>query len=269
MANHEAYSEYYFSVDNLCKDMFLRKHMDSQGFVLLSVIADFNRIRQLTHDLELLRYACYHLRIVEYRCGADGLDRLRKREGWEQWVLGMDDRDPSARNPGPSDLQNASMPPPLDTHPQFACNSHAPVSPPTSSAAIPPNGSMYGFAPNSYQPHISPATMVPDEANFDVQTLQTPLSAAVPDFAPAEHTADTRGVPDSHLSGMEDAFSDEEVNKLVVVVRKQGSTPPDVPFRNPASRTFSNGSLDGAALAETKVSRQSQPVVNGTLPLNG
>ncbi|OCK78937.1 hypothetical protein K432DRAFT_279072, partial [Lepidopterella palustris CBS 459.81] len=44
--------EYYFSVDNLCKDMFLRKRMDSKGFVLLSVIAEFNRIKQLTPDIE-------------------------------------------------------------------------------------------------------------------------------------------------------------------------------------------------------------------------
>ena len=30
--------EYYFSIDNLCKDVYLRKHMDSQGFVFLSFI---------------------------------------------------------------------------------------------------------------------------------------------------------------------------------------------------------------------------------------
>ena len=31
--------EYYFSIENLCKDLFLRKHMDSEGFVNLPILA--------------------------------------------------------------------------------------------------------------------------------------------------------------------------------------------------------------------------------------
>jgi la-related protein 1 len=94
--------EYYFSVDNLCKDLFLRKHMDSQGFVLLNVIANFKRIKSLTEDIELLRHVCRQLKAVEYRPGEDGFDRLRKRDKWEQWVLSMEMRDPSAQHDGPA-----------------------------------------------------------------------------------------------------------------------------------------------------------------------
>ncbi|OJJ49626.1 hypothetical protein ASPZODRAFT_986463 [Penicilliopsis zonata CBS 506.65] len=93
--------EYYFSVDNLCKDLFLRRHMDSQGFVLLSFIASFKRVKSLTEDFELLRHVCRQLRTVEYLAGEDGADRLRPRERWEQWVLPVDQRDPSAQNQGP------------------------------------------------------------------------------------------------------------------------------------------------------------------------
>ncbi|GKZ88424.1 hypothetical protein AnigIFM59636_008283 [Aspergillus niger] len=99
--------EYYFSVDNLCKDLFLRKHMDSQGYVGLAFIASFKRVKSLTEDFELLRHVARQLRSVEYVQAEDGLDRLRPREKWEQWVLPMDQRDPSAQNDGPSPSSSA------------------------------------------------------------------------------------------------------------------------------------------------------------------
>ena len=37
--------EYYFSAQNLCHDMYLRSKMDAQGFVALSVLIHFNKIR--------------------------------------------------------------------------------------------------------------------------------------------------------------------------------------------------------------------------------
>ncbi|EZF26079.1 hypothetical protein H112_01720 [Trichophyton rubrum D6] len=114
--------EYYFSVDNLCKDLFLRRHMDSQGYVLLSVIASFKRIKSLTEDMELLRFVCRQLRNVEYRPGEDGVDRLRKREEWAQWVLSMDERDPSARNEGPSSATAQEY---IPQHQQAHMNGHA------------------------------------------------------------------------------------------------------------------------------------------------
>lgn len=93
--------EYYFSVDNLCKDLFLRRHMDSQGYVILTFIASFKRIKNLTEDFELLRHCCRNLRNVDYHFGDDGVDRLRPREKWEQWVLNLDQRDQSAQTAGP------------------------------------------------------------------------------------------------------------------------------------------------------------------------
>ncbi|CAI7890830.1 unnamed protein product, partial [Closterium sp. NIES-54] len=37
--------EYYFSIENLCRDLFLRSKMDSEGFIHVDVIAAFNRVR--------------------------------------------------------------------------------------------------------------------------------------------------------------------------------------------------------------------------------
>ena len=45
--------EYYFCQDNMIKDVHLRKHMDSQGFVLREFIAGFNRIKAQTSDKEV------------------------------------------------------------------------------------------------------------------------------------------------------------------------------------------------------------------------
>ncbi|KAI9761373.1 MAG: hypothetical protein M4579_001023 [Chaenotheca gracillima] len=103
--------EYYFSVDNLLKDMYLRKHMDSQGCVPLNFIARFNRVQQINGDIEMVRSACYHSSHIEIWFAPDGSgnDRVRKREGWEQWVLAMEERDASARNDGPVELQQPWM----------------------------------------------------------------------------------------------------------------------------------------------------------------
>lgn len=99
--------EYYFSVDNLCKDIFLRKHMDSQGWVPLSVIAGFKRVRDMTNDMETLRSIFANRqgpKSVEYKPGAeceDGQDRVRRRDTWQAFVLKIEDREESARNEGP------------------------------------------------------------------------------------------------------------------------------------------------------------------------
>eukprot|EP00300_Choanocystis_sp_HF-7_P005875 c14331_g1_i2.p1 GENE.c14331_g1_i2~~c14331_g1_i2.p1 ORF type:complete len:202 (+),score=18.45 c14331_g1_i2:68-673(+) len=49
--------EFYFSIENLCKDMFLRSHMDDQGWVHLSLLASFNRIKALSSNLQFIRDA--------------------------------------------------------------------------------------------------------------------------------------------------------------------------------------------------------------------
>ncbi|KAF2855982.1 hypothetical protein T440DRAFT_513081 [Plenodomus tracheiphilus IPT5] len=104
--------EYYFSLDNLLKDMYLRRHMDSQGFVSLEFIAGFNRIKNLSSDLELIKLVCQQSGDVEYRTSEHGQDRLRRRDGWAQWVLKMDERDESARNEGPKELHQPPVPRP-------------------------------------------------------------------------------------------------------------------------------------------------------------
>lgn len=124
--------EYYFSVDNLLKDMFLRRRMDSQGFVSLDFIAGFNRIKHLSTDLELIKLVCQQSNVVQYRTGEDGQDRLRRREGWEQWVLNMADRDAVAQNEGPKELRQPPVPRPSvfdQSNPQWPMSAVEPTGP--------------------------------------------------------------------------------------------------------------------------------------------
>lgn len=77
--------EYYFSVDNLCRDLFLRSQMDTEGYVPITLIAGFNRVRGLTSDMSLVRASLELSKILEVK--QDSGDLLRKKEGWETWVL--------------------------------------------------------------------------------------------------------------------------------------------------------------------------------------
>ncbi|KAJ5145453.1 Winged helix-turn-helix transcription repressor DNA-binding [Penicillium bovifimosum] len=117
--------EYYFSVDNMCKDMFLRKQMDSEGFVPLSVLASFKRVKLLTEDFELLRHVARQLRTVEFQTSEDGVDRLRPREKWQQWVLPVDQREPAAQHNGAAPAGKTDENTPTNSHRESAINGAA------------------------------------------------------------------------------------------------------------------------------------------------
>ncbi|XP_076626605.1 la related protein isoform X2 [Colletes latitarsis] len=46
--------EYYFSEENLLRDFFLRRKMDAQGFLPITLIASFHRVQILTTDVALV-----------------------------------------------------------------------------------------------------------------------------------------------------------------------------------------------------------------------
>ncbi|KAK7039130.1 La ribonucleoprotein domain member 1B, partial [Halocaridina rubra] len=50
--------EYYFSEDNLANDIFMRRKMSKEGYIPVSLIASFNRMKQLTQDVKLIIDAC-------------------------------------------------------------------------------------------------------------------------------------------------------------------------------------------------------------------
>lgn len=257
--------EYYFSVDNLCKDMFLRKHMDSQGFVFLNVIANFNRIRNLTQDMELLRIACYQSRNIEFVQGSDGFDRVRRKDGWQQWVLAMEERDPSAQTEGLGQPQR------LPTDEAHEMDPHQIESSRQSVSSIempryydhPVNSPLYA-AYSGPPPTFVPASHVPSRngtTNGDSETTQPSLSASVPEFSPTTPFPSAPVDLPLNDSQVEDTFSDREIDNLVLVVRHPIEV--DMPPPLFATRTFSNGSIDQKTLADAFEEHPSGPRPEG------
>ncbi|KAG2554679.1 la-related protein 1B-like isoform X2 [Panicum virgatum] len=74
--------DYYFSDDNLCKDPYLRQHMDDQGWVPLSLIAGFRKVQKLTDNIQFILETVMMSTVVEVQG-----DKLRRRGTWENWLL--------------------------------------------------------------------------------------------------------------------------------------------------------------------------------------
>ncbi|KAL6417935.1 hypothetical protein ACFW04_012431 [Cataglyphis niger] len=64
--------EYYFCEENLVKDFFLRRKMNAQGFLPLTLIASFQRVQNLTMDIDLVITAVMEsdkLEVIEFEDG--------------------------------------------------------------------------------------------------------------------------------------------------------------------------------------------------------
>lgn len=86
--------EYYFSVENLCKDTYLRKQMNSAGWIPLAILAGFNRLKVLTGgDYNLFLEATKWAPSVEVAG-----EKIRARANWELWVLPVADRSAAGKD---------------------------------------------------------------------------------------------------------------------------------------------------------------------------
>ena len=235
--------EYYLSVENLCKDLFLRKHMDSQGYVLLGVLTNFNRIRSLTQDLEIIRMACSQSSQIEFGTGPDGLDRVRKRHEWQPWILDMKDRDPTARNDGPAELQPVQIFQPPTYSASYGYNVRQ-----VESARLAPANSRMDDVPFPMQndlPGPSFPLRLAVGATFDAPATPTPLSAAVPEFNPQTSTT-TRQLllsesktPNGLSKGVpaKDDLADLQTANLILLFKKPGASG----AQTPAPKSLPNG----------------------------
>lgn len=241
--------------------------MDSQGFVFLSVLAKFNRIKQLTVVYATIQQACINSPNIEYYDHrVDGIDRVRKRDGWQQWVMKMEDRDPSAQNDGPP--LRPQYPSMNDAYNTFDDTSA--VSPRSSAVA----NSAENFQFQSLDGVVPPYNQAGPNGisnGADASTTPTPLSAAVSEFSPSARSPNPRSFsqPEAQPPGTS-VFTDEQVDNLNIVVRKPvmvTATSPTRPhFHSSSSRTFSNGSIDGRSMNEELskfTDRQTVPIMNG------
>ncbi|XP_030045199.1 la-related protein 1B-like, partial [Microcaecilia unicolor] len=74
--------EYYFSIENLERDFFLRRKMDLQGFLPISLIASFHRVQALTSDASLISEALKDSTEVEI---VD--QKIRRKIEPEKWPI--------------------------------------------------------------------------------------------------------------------------------------------------------------------------------------
>ena len=258
--------EYYFSLDNLLKDMFLRQNMDSQGFVYLDVIAGFNRLKQLTQDKDLLKAVCLNSETIDIRVGEDGKERLRRREGWDQFLLPTDQREQGAQNEGPQQLQRPEKP-------QLQIFGPAANRGPQSAA---PPGMAQRFDRRSYDyammhgipPQYMGYPPVSEGAYAEMNGDDTRGRAAKSPIHDNETSPVQQSLSDDK-DAEPDAFPDSQLTTLTVVVKPYR---PHAPFHSAASRTFSNGSIDSRSIfGEMEKSSESQAssVTNGETIVNG
>ncbi|KAK6925511.1 La-type HTH domain [Dillenia turbinata] len=73
--------EYYFSEGNLQNDYYLRSLMDKQGWVPISTIAEFKRVKRMSTDISFILDSLQNSYTVEVQG-----DKIRKRHEWSKWV---------------------------------------------------------------------------------------------------------------------------------------------------------------------------------------
>ncbi|KAK4375691.1 hypothetical protein RND71_006368 [Anisodus tanguticus] len=86
--------EYYFSDQNLQNDQYLLSLMDDQGWVPISIIADFKRVKRMSTDTAFIIDALQASSTVEVKG-----DKLRRRDEWSKWVSGNADKKSSLLTP--------------------------------------------------------------------------------------------------------------------------------------------------------------------------
>lgn len=77
--------EYYFSDENLNKDIFIRRNMDaSTGFCPLILISSFHRVKSLTQDINMIIQALENSTVIEFSPDKSG---VRRRDDPLKWPI--------------------------------------------------------------------------------------------------------------------------------------------------------------------------------------
>ncbi|XP_051172528.1 la-related protein 1 isoform X2 [Leptopilina boulardi] len=169
--------EYYFSEENLMRDFFLRRKMDAQGFLPITLIASFHRVQALTTDVAL---------VIESITESDKLEMV---EGFKvrtnidplKWPI-LD----SAGNPIFGDSAEMSS-----SHPQNEMTNEmlfpsmqsefCPVAQPLTTIPAPPVPKIYTvFAPTDVVGRLS-------ESESVSSSIGDSLNPDVPEFVPVIH----------------------------------------------------------------------------------
>jgi len=76
--------EFYFSVENLCGDLFLRSYMDCEGFIPIAFVANFPGVVMLGATYDDILEGIRSSEILEM----DEINEtMRLKNGWDLWLL--------------------------------------------------------------------------------------------------------------------------------------------------------------------------------------
>ncbi|XP_027629491.1 la-related protein 1B isoform X6 [Tupaia chinensis] len=145
--------EYYFSIENLERDFFLRRKMDEQGFLPISLIAGFHRVQALTTNVNLILEALKDSTEVEI---VD--EKMRKKVEPEKWPI-----------PGPPPTRNV---PQTDFSQLIDCPEFVPGQAFCTHTESAPNSPRIG----------SPLSPKKNTETSNLQAMSRGLSTSLPDF---------------------------------------------------------------------------------------
>merc|ERR1719188_2756247 len=77
--------EFYFSTGNLCKDLYLRSHMDTNGWTPLELIAGFNQVRKYKAPMAEIAEALSKSEVLEVD-SVTRYVRLKDEEQRNKWA---------------------------------------------------------------------------------------------------------------------------------------------------------------------------------------
>ncbi|XP_046833296.1 la-related protein 1 isoform X2 [Vespa crabro] len=167
--------EYYFSEENLLRDFFLRRKMDAQGFLPITLIASFHRVQTLTTDVSVVIEAITESDKLEL---VDGF-KVRTRIDPLKWPI-LD----AAGNPVYSDSSNASVPSRNEViHPSSEAEFY-PAARPLSSIPVPP---IPRILQSNYQ-LLSTIGRISESESIS-SSMGDSLNPDVPEFIPVDLTS--------------------------------------------------------------------------------
>jgi len=76
--------EYYFTVENLCRDTFLKQHFDIDGYVPLAFVCQFQMVAATMADYSLIVELIQKSEFLEYDTNNE---TIRLRDGWKNWLF--------------------------------------------------------------------------------------------------------------------------------------------------------------------------------------
>ncbi|EGG02546.1 uncharacterized protein MELLADRAFT_91329 [Melampsora larici-populina 98AG31] len=166
--------EYYFSLENLVKDCFLRSHMDNEGWVKIDTISSFNRIKTLSTDQNLIKEV---MSLSAYLEVDTERHLVRKKGDWSDWLLPI---------------------PPLQPYPSVT-EAHPTAFQPSPASDVPVTPS---------QDLVTSSTDIMSPATTDDSSMQPTLSAENSDRSNSvDHltrgSSPSEGIADSSLSNLE------------------------------------------------------------------